>query len=448
MRTVLVLSSIVFLCTLALGQTQIAIQNVTLIDGTDHAPRNHVIVFIKGEHILAIRNKNTGQPKGTQIVDGTGKFLIPGLWNDDLHAVNYEKAKAAFPSLISYGITSVRDMGAPLDDITRLRAQTASGAVVGPRLFIAGPLLEGPVSIRMPLIVALFDESQARDEVRTLKQHRVDYIEVDTTLTPELYKAVSDETRKQSLRLVGHIPAKVAADEVVKAHQENVEHLGGRFLNILIACSTEDSHLGSTIERIYDDLLKAVKKEHSPREPQFTAEFDRKLLATYDERKAQKLFRLYAKNRVWQTPTLVALRTLWDSNKDELKLTDEDIEFGRRIFANDMAVVFAMKQTGVPILAGTDGPYSQGGDTLHTELALLVQAGLTPLQALQSATRDAAEFMGVSQISGTLEPGKFADLILLSSNPLDDISNTRRIDAVFLRGTMFTRDQLTAMRAH
>ena len=447
MKKVLVLPSLLFVSSLAIGQTRIAIENVTLIDGTDRAPRNHVAVVIKGEHILAIISKNTAEPKGTQIVDGTGKFLIPGLWNNDLHAVNYQKAKAAFPSLLSYGIASIRDMGAPLDDITRLRAETASGAPIGPRLFIAGPLMEGPVSIRMPLIVALFGEQQARDEVRTLKQHKVDYVEVDTTLTPELYKAISDETRRQSLRLVGHIPAKVGANEVVKTHQENVEHLGGRFLNILIACSTDESQLTSTIARTYDDLLEGVKKEHSPKEPQFTAEFDRQLLATYDEGKAQKLFRLYARNRVWQTPTLVALRTLWESNKDDLKLTDEDIEFGRKIFAKDMAVVFEMKQTGVPILAGTDGPYLQGGDTLHTELALLVQAGLTPLQALQSATRDAAKFMGMSRISGTVEPGKFADLILLSSNPLDDISNTRRIDAVFLRGTIFGRDQLTAMRA-
>jgi imidazolonepropionase-like amidohydrolase len=142
----------------------------------------------------------------------------------------------------------------------------------------------------------------------------------------------------------------------------------------------------------------------------------------------------------------VALKTLWDSNRDQLKLTDEDIELGRKVFAKDMAAVVTMKRAGVPILAGTDGPYMQGGEALHNELALLVQAGLPPLEALQSATRDAARFMGVSNTSGTIERGKFADLVLLTANPLSDISNTRLIDAVFLRGRLFTNDQISKIR--
>ena len=104
-----------------------------------------------------------------------------------------------------------------------------------------------------------------------------------------------------------------------------------------------------------------------------------------------------------------------------------------------------MKRAGVPILAGTDGQYSQGGDALHSELSLLVQAGLTPLEALQSATSDSAEFMGVSRTSGTIEPGKTADMVLLNANPLDDVVNTRQIGAVILRGKFFTKEELTAI---
>ena len=151
---------------------------------------------------------------GATVLDGRNKYLIPGLWNNDLHAFDYGEAKAALPSVLSYGVTTVRDMGAPLDDIERLREKIASQSVIGPRLFIAGPLMEGPVPIQIPLIVDLFDVTQARAEVARLKQHRVDYVEVDTTLTPELYWAIADEAHRQSLRLVGHIPPGIQASDV------------------------------------------------------------------------------------------------------------------------------------------------------------------------------------------------------------------------------------------
>ena len=121
---------------------------------------------------------------------------------------------------------------------------------------------------------------------------------------------------------------------------------------------------------------------------------------------------------------------------------------GRKVFAKDLEVVREMKRAGVPILAGTDGAYPQGGESLHGELELLVQAGLTPLEALQSATRDAAQFMGVSKGVGTVEQGKVADLVLLDANPLENISNTRRIDGVFLQGQFFSKNELLAMRGH
>jgi Amidohydrolase family len=428
------------------GQSKLVIERVTLIDGTDHSARENVAVVVEGDRITRIVSmRHPMKLKGATVVDGRNKYLIPGLWNNDLHGGDYSKTKAALPSLLSYGVTTARDMGAPLDDIVRLRADIASQSVIGPRLFLAGPLMEGPVPIQMSLIVDLFDVNQARAEVRDIKQRGVDYIEVDTTLTPELYWAIADEAQKQSLRLVGHIPAKIQANDIVKAHQVNVEHLGGRFLNILVACSSEQADFDQILATTYDNLLTALKEKRSPSEPQFTASFDKKLLDTFDQDKAEHLFHLYAQNRVAQTPTLYVLRTLWDTNRDNLKLNEQDMEYGKKIFAKDMAVVLQMKRAGVPILAGTDGQYSEGGNALHEELSLLVQAGLTPLEALQSATRDAAEFMGVAKTSGTIEPGKTADMVLLNANPLDDIKNTRQIDAVILRGKLLSKEQLAAM---
>jgi hypothetical protein len=339
-------------------------------------------------------------------------------------------------------------MGAPPDDIVKIRAATASGTLVGPRLFIAGPLMEGPVPVQMSLIVDLFTEKQARDEVESLKQQNVDYIEVDTTLTPELYWAVADEARRQDLPLVGHIPPTISAWDMAKAKQIDVEHLGGRFLNVLVACSTDEAYFDQVLRRTYEDLLTSIKEKRPANEPQFGAEFDQRLLSTFNEKKAQTLFRLYAQNDIAQTPTLYVLKTLWETNKDDHKLTVSDMESGKRIFAKDLEVVDAMKRAGVPILAGTDGPYPQGGDALHSELELLVQAGLTPLQSLQAASRDAARAMGVLNDVGTVELGKTADLVLLDANPLTNISNTRKINAVVLHGQLFSKDELSTMRNH
>ena len=445
-----ILALLLFLCAAALqpsfSQERIAIINASVIDGTDHPPRRNVTVIIEGTRIVSITSSKRSIPAGARRVDATGKFLIPGLWNNDLHG-SFADGKAHFPDLLSAGITTIRDMGAPLDDIVRLREAAASGSLVGPRVFIAGPLMEGPTPIQMGLIVDLFSESQAREEVKTLKQHGVDYVEVDTTLTPELYRAIADEAKRQELPLVGHIPAKISAWDLPKADQTDVEHLGGVFFNVLVACSSDEEYFAKQMADTYDSILKALAEKKPISGPQFKADFDQRLLGTFDEHKAQRLFQLYAKSRIAQTPTLYVLKTLWQTNKEQNQLDDRDMDAGKRVFAKDLEIVGQMKKDGVPILAGTDGPYAQGGEALHNELQLLVEAGLTPLQAIQAASRDAARAMGVANEVGIIEVGKTADLVLLDADPLGNISNTTKIEAVVLRGRLFSREELTAMKS-
>ena len=323
----------------AQGQDRTALVKVTIIDGTDHPPRTHSTVIVQGNKIVAITAESEKPPEGAKMMDGTGKFLIPGLWNNDLHGPAYGDAKAPLLSLVSYGVTTVRDMGAPLDYIVKLRAASASGALVGPRLFIAGPLMEGPIPIQMALIVDLFSDVQARDEVGSLEQHQVDYLEVDTSLTSGLYSAIADEARRRHLPLVGYIPATVSAWDIVKAHQTDVEHLGGRYLNVLISCSSDEAYFNHVIRQAYDDLPPAVKEKRLENEPQFKADFDERLLSTFNESKAQRLVGLNAKSGVAQTPTLYVLKTLWDTNKDVHKLNEHDMEFGKKIGRRSRSVL-------------------------------------------------------------------------------------------------------------
>jgi len=173
--------------------------------------------------------------------------------------------------------------------------------------------------------------SKAHDQVKSLKQRDVDYVEVDTTLTAELYWAVADEARRQGLPLVGHIPATIAAADIVKANQRDVEHLGGRFLNVLVSCSGDEAYFSHVTQKTSEDILVAAKEKRHADEPQFRADFDERLLNTFEESKAQYLFRLYAKDGVAQTPTLYVLKTLWQTNRDVHKLNDRDMQMGKRI---------------------------------------------------------------------------------------------------------------------
>jgi cytosine/adenosine deaminase-related metal-dependent hydrolase len=418
-----------------------AIAHVTLIDGTDRPLLKDATVVIQGSKIIEVAASRS-PPPGLRVIEGRGKFLIPGLWNNDLHAFSYDEGKADVSDLLAHGVTTVRDMGGPLEDVVRLRADTASGVLLGPRLFIAGPLLEGPVDIHMPLIVDLFSEEAARREVAALKKNKVDYVEVDTTLTPALYSEIADAAEQYGLTLVGHIPADVSAESIVAAGQKDVEHLGGRFLNILIACSRNEADLRKVIAQTYQGLLVVTKQGRRADEPQFRANFDHQLLDSFDERKCQRLFDLYARNGVAQTPTLDALESLWAMNKNTDKLSDADLAYGQKVFQLDLHVVGEMRRVGVVILAGTDGGYAKGGEALDRELGLLVRAGFTPKQALQSATRDAATAMGVGADVGTIEVGKAADMVMLDADPLADVSNVRAVDTVFLHGRVLSEAQL------
>jgi len=160
--------------------------------------------------------------------------------------------------------------------------------------------------------------------------------------------------------------------------------------------------------------------------------FTREILESYSERKAAALFQRFRKNETWQVPTLVAMRGLWD-RKD---LSAEDRKYGEEIQQKQLQVVAAMWRAGVMIMAGTDGPLSEAGPALHRELALLVQAGLTPLAAIQAATLRPAEFMRKLDQFGSIELGKTADFLILDANPLGDIANTKRISAVVLGGKL------------
>jgi imidazolonepropionase-like amidohydrolase len=430
-----------------------AISHVNVIDATGSPPQADMTVLVADGRIVDLGKSQTlTLPAGAATVDGSGKYLIPGLWDMHVHEVFGDwlprNEKVVPPLFVANGITGVRDMGGDLDVLKVWRAEIAAGRLLGPRMIIAGPMLDGPIP-RFPSSAPVANAADARRVVDDLKARGVDFIKIQSLIPRDGYFAAADEAKKLGIVFVGHVPDAVRASEASNAGQKSIEH----FTGIFEGCST-----------IEDQLLKGPKGLGLN-------------VKTYDPVRAQALIALMAKNQTWQVPTLVWERGQWlvddiDLSRDPLikyaprswkdhtwpmfvrdikKDMDTDpLPVRKKFVQMELDMTLAMFRAGVPFMAGTDtaaGVHIFPGFSLHQELVLFQQAGLTPMQALQTATLNPAKFMGRTADLGTVEKGKIADLVLLDANPLDDIANTQKIRGVVLAGRYFDRPALDRMLA-
>ncbi|MBV9303182.1 MAG: amidohydrolase family protein [Acidobacteriaceae bacterium] len=411
------------------------IRDVTIIDCDGHAPAFGMSVLISGEWIAAIAPATQMKaPANAQTIDGRNKYLIPGLWNMHVHLGAYPDGKAALPKFLAEGITGVRDMGSPLDDILRLRWETRTGTILGPRMVVAGPIIQGPLPFQMPVFISVKDITAARDTVNMLQRRGVDFIKVQDAIPEDIYQAVATQARIDQMPFVGHIPPTVLPEEASDAGQRSVEHLGGRFWGVLIGMSLRESELHAEEVQMYRDILAAFERKQAPSPSHMRSALTKAIVESYSSQKADALIDRFRKNDTWQCPTLVVLHTLWLDT--ETKYTPEDLLWADRLLRKETDVVGMMQKAGIGLLAGTDLPADSKNGTLQDELAYLVDAGLTPLQALEAATCNAAKFLGKLKEVGSIQTGKAADLVLLNGNPLENIRNTKRIAAVISRGRL------------
>jgi len=452
MRKTLRILFLLLLPALAFGQAKptpkfkrLVFTHATVIDATGApAKRDMSVVIVDGRIITLGKSGKVRIPKGAEVIDATGKFLIPGLWDMHIHSGGYENGKKYFPRLIANGVTGVRDMGSPLDEILRLRREAEAGEIIGPHMIIAGPIVQGPLPFRMPLFISVNNKAEARQAVISLKGHGVNFIKVQDALPRDLYFVIAAEAKRQRIPFAGHVPPSVSAAEASLAGQRSIEHLGGRFYGVLLGCSDREAELTSKVREIVSNVMKALNEKKEPDDSDiFRATLTKPLFESFNDRKAAALFSLFLRNRTWQVPTLVAqpLRQAINERKD---LSEDDIRYGKKLLQKQFDVVKTMQRAGIKIMAGTDLPPERS--RLHEELSLLVKAGLTPMEALQSATRNPAAFLGRLDSLGTIQRGKTADLVLLDANPLEDISNVQEISAVVLGGKLIPKSSLEAMR--
>ena len=454
--------------------TPLAITNVTVIDATGAGAQADMTVIIVGDRITGIDKANCIiVPKGARVLDGRGKYLIPGLWDMHVH-IRDERFLELFTA---YGVTGVRHMFTPpltsTSSIKKLQAEIDAGKRSGPRIIAAFHAIDGAKPVAAGDKISVKNAKDAQDAVRKLKADGEDFIKVYSNLSREAYFAILDEANRgpRKLAVAGHVPHAVSAAEASDRGQKSIEHA----YSVLLGCSTKE-------EQLRKDLLGLVAGGRLDKVDAATAwRIHVQAIQSYDDRKATALFEKFAKNGTWQVPTLT-VRRAWSSLHDPTFTNDErkknlpngigllwthtvdkgvvklplmgvelnmvDIQNQKILFRAYLKLVKSMHDAKVKLLAGTDTPipYCFPGSGVHDELELLVEAGMTPLEAIQTATRNPAEYLERLKDLGTIEKDKIADLVLLETDPLKDIRNMRKIAAVVVRGTYLSRESLDKLR--
>lgn len=372
-------------------------------------------------------------PAGATVVDGKGEFLIPGLWDMHVHALWAADVPATFlPLFVAHGVTGVRDMGGTLDVLAQARYDVRMDRYPAPRLVVSGMILDGPEPVHPEVSIAIADAADARRAVERLARADVDFLKVYTLLPAEAFEAGVEQAAVRSLPVAGHVPAAVGPIAAAEAGMLSVEHTMNELDGF---CAREEPEA-------CEPIVAAFREHGTWQVPVLAVERDQaKEEMAADPRLAympESLLQYWFGTR----PSAADESAPADGRPPAPGPAERTVELPEEAWLTTL-----LHEAGVPILAGTDAgvPFSLPGWSLHEELGLLVAAGLTPAEALEAATRGPAEYLGRAEELGTIEVGRRADLVLLRGNPLEDIRNTRAIEAVILDGELLDRKALDAV---
>lgn len=433
----------------------------TVIDGTGARPRPDTTVVLVGDRIVwAGAHREVPVPAGARVVDVRGKFVIPGLWDMHTHGSDMEDI---FPPLhIANGVTGIREMWGYAEN-RATRDKIERGELLGPRVVMASSIIDGPVTLLGPPVTQVGTEAEARAAVRTAQAEGSDFVKVYSYLPAAPWAAILDEASRLGLPVGGHWSYRTRLVAAAEAGQRSFEHLFG----LSFATSSREEEFLRTLDATPFDPADRRRFFNLARE------LERQSAESYHPAKAARVFAKLARAGSWQSPTLAVLRVVsspadtfandprlkyvpgWvrDFWKDRLGLfapsTPEQIVQYRAFFQAQMRLVGEAHAGGVGIIGGTDclNPYVFPGFAVHDELTMLVRAGLSPMSALQTVTRDAARYLGRERTMGTVTAGKVADLVVLDRNPLADIRNTQSIHAVVTRGRLIDAAERQRMLA-
>lgn len=449
----------------ASSQTEIVLSNASIIDvaAGELIPEAKDIVISEGVIQSIV---DGGSYKGiATAIDCEDKFVIPGLW--DMHAhpddpemwrmnPTAEARDQLMPLFVFYGVTGIRDMAGDLNVMNKWRSSIKQGDLIGPEIVAGGPLIDGPNpmwdgSIGIP------STEMVPFKVDSLIDAGVDFLKIYSLLPDSIYFALSEYATKINFPFVGHVPLDVTTMQAAESGMRSQEHL----LNILMDCSSlQDDFYNKTIDYkgITDRLAQYIYRNDL-------------MIQTYEQDKAEKLFKSYVDNDSWHTPTI----SMWYKNayfekevladeeylkylppymqkywtpevNDHLQLRDPDfLALNQRLVDKYLELIGDMHKAGVKLLAGTDigaNPLCFPGLSVHYELQMFVTAGLSEAEALKTATINPAQFLEMEDSFGSIEEGKKADLVILNKNPLENIQHTLTIDGVIRNGNYISSQMI------
>ncbi|HTT18211.1 MAG TPA: amidohydrolase family protein [Candidatus Sulfotelmatobacter sp.] len=407
----------------------LAIVGATLIDGSGASPlADSAVVIHNGTIVAAGPRADIRIPKDAQVIDGKEKFLLPGLW--DMHA-HFEQVEWG-PIYLAAGVTTVRDCGNEFEFITAVRDAIAQGRGLGPRLLLAGVVDgTGPIALGVGRVDT---PEQARSWVDRYHAANFQQMKIYSSVKLDELKVVADEAHRLGMTVTGHVPEGLNAYQTIDAGQDQINHIQyiADIMHAPIPDGTTRLERRKAMAEINLDSAEATKavsflKEHHTVIDPTMALFE---LFTATTAKPPASFE----------PGVEKISPELAQPLTDVEPPSERSELFTKIFSKEIGIVGALHRAGVPIVAGTD--QAVPGHSLHREIEIYVQAGFTPMEAIQAATIVPARVMGLDKELGTIEKGKHADLILLTADPLADIRNTRNVEYVISNGAMYRAAEL------
>ena len=443
----------------------LVITNASIVDIAKGKIIRNQLLAISGDTIKAVDDtKASAKYKAEKYFDAKGKYIMPGLWDMHVHFrggdSTIEANKALLKLFLAYGVTTVRECGGDITpSVMAWRTQTAQHQLDGPRIFTSGPKLDGPNAVwagSIPVVTP----ANVTAALDSLQKIHTDFVKIyDSKISGDAYLEIIRQAKKRGMKVTGHMPFTVELKEAASLGMDGSEHL----YYVFKACSSKEDSI----------TIEIRKSEHTDHPIGLFGALPA-LFNTYDSTKAEHLFKYLAEKHFSITPTLFISKTLSgikgnDHSNDSLlayidpmiqatyrgrvnsakRQSDAATRFTQNYQALCASLVPKMYAAGVNIVAGSDcgafNSYIYPGSSIHEEIKLLAASGLTPAQALKTATANGPKFFGIESFFGGLQKGKCSDMVILESNPLEDIGAIDGINAVLSHGKMYSKDDLNAL---